>query len=377
MRRFGVNHHDYDNDNDLYDPTDHVEHDNHRPDELEHHDDHDGCDRFWERRLPGGRKVPRCRFGFHRIMRTRPPCGAAGKAAAGRPVGAARSGSARLAFSVALASVLTLSAISGGSVLGAAPVGAASSLSVSSGLGPEIPAGSPGGSGSQEGNSSVQTSVNWAGYVDTGTTFSKVSGNWVQPTASCPESQVQQAAFWVGIGGYVKSDPDIEQVGTDSDCLKGKGKKAGGPSYYAWYQMYPQSFVELSKATYPVAPGQTIESSVTFSGSDKYTLAISDVGHWTFSTVQSQASQPADQSAEWITEAPSSCNKSGKCKTLPLADFGSIDYSSASTNGESISGSGLTDTQIKMTNKNGKVVKAEPSSLGGGGSSFSVTWKSN
>ena len=262
-------------------------------------------------------------------------------------------------------------------MLGTAPVSAARSVSGASGLGPEIPAGSGIGGGGQKDNASAQTSVNWAGYVDTGTSFSKVSGNWVQPTASCPQSQVQQAAFWVGIGGYVKSDPDIEQVGTDSDCVKAKGKKAGGPSYYAWYQMYPQSFVELSKSSYPVVPGETIESSVTFSGSDKYTLAITDVGHWTFSTVQSQASQPADQSAEWITEAPSSCNKAGKCKPLPLADFGSIPYSSASTNGESISGSGLTDTQINMTNKNGKVVKAATSSLGGSGSSFSVTWKSN
>ena len=114
------------------------------------------------------------------------------------------------------------------------------------------------------------TSVNWAGYIDTGPTFSSVAGDWVQPTATCPQNQVQQAAFWVGIGGYVQGDPDIEQIGTDSDCLKKKGKKnPGGPNYYAWYQMYPQSLVVLPTSSYPVSHGQTIEASVTVSGANR------------------------------------------------------------------------------------------------------------
>jgi hypothetical protein len=266
----------------------------------------------------------------------------------------------------------------GSGVAGAASgVAANPALSSSSGLGPNIAVGNGNGNGKGKGVGGGQTSVNWAGYVDTGPTFSSVSGTWVQPTASCPKNQVQQAAFWVGIGGYVRGDPDIEQVGTDSDCVKGKGKKTGGPSYYAWYQMYPQSLVVLPTNTYPVSPGQTIKSSVTVSSANRYTVDITDVGHWIYSTVQSQTSQPADESAEWIAEAPSSCNGSGKCKVLPLADFASISYSGASANGKSISGSGLTDTQINMTSKNGKTVKAQTSSLGSGGSSFSVTWESN
>jgi peptidase A4-like protein len=265
---------------------------------------------------------------------------------------------------------------------------------------PEIPAASPGGNASANGKGNgngnghgngngngngnghgkgkggTLNSVNWAGYIDTGPTFSSVAGTWVQPTATCPQNQVQQAAFWVGIGGFVQGDSDIEQIGTDSDCLKGHGhKSAGGPNYYAWYQMFPQGLVVLPTSSYPVSPGQSIVANVTVSGANQYTLAITDFGHWTFSTVQSQASQPADASAEWITEAPSSCTK--KCKTLPLADFGSIPYSSASTNGEAISGPGLTDTQVNMTSKNGKTVKAASSALGSGGSSFSVTWESN
>jgi hypothetical protein len=242
--------------------------------------------------------------------------------------------------------------------------------------------GSPGISGrendidDEEANGGVLTSVNWAGYIDTGPTFSSVAGSWVEPTATCPQNQVQQAAFWVGIGGFVQSDPDIEQIGTDSDCLKAKGHKAAGPNYYAWYQMYPQSLVVLPTSSYPVSPGQTISASVTVTGANQYTLTVTN-GHWKFSTVQSQASQPADASGEWITEAPSSCNSRGKCKTLPLADFDSLATTSESANGEPISGSGLTDSQVNMTTKNGKTVKAETSSLGSGGSSFSVTWEHN
>lgn len=237
-------------------------------------------------------------------------------------------------------------------------------------LGPEIPATSPNGKGGS------LTSVNWAGYVDTGPTFSSVSGAWVQPTASCPQNQVQQAAFWVGIGGFARGDPDIEQVGTDSDCTKGKGKRAGGPSYYAWYQMYPDSLVVLPTTSYPVAPDESIEASVTVIAANDFRLSITDAGHWTFTTDRSQASQPADASAEWITEAPSSCTNGGKCKVLPLADFGAVGYAGAAANGEAISGSGLTYQPITMTSKNGKQVKASTSSLGSGGSSFSVSWVS-
>lgn len=278
-----------------------------------------------------------------------------------------------------------VTALVGSPAASASKVGAFSAPGPGPTAGPEVPASNGSGNGNGTGNGNgkghnggagVLTSVNWAGYIDTGPTFSSVAGNWVQPTATCPQNQVQQAAFWVGIGGYVQGDSDIEQIGTDSDCLKGKGKKnPGGPNYYAWYQMYPQNLVVLSSSSYPVSHGETIEASVTVSGANRYTLDITDVGHWTFSTVQSQASQPPDASAEWITEAPSSCGK--KCKTLPLADFSSIAYSSASANGEAISGSGLTDTQVNMTTKNGKTTKAATSSLGGGGKSFSVTWEAN
>ncbi len=227
------------------------------------------------------------------------------------------------------------------------------------------------GLGAKPGRGS-QTSLNWAGYAVTGPTFSNVAGGWAQPAAVCPGTKVEQAAFWVGLDGYSKSDPTVEQIGTDSDCTKGKGKKPGGPSYYAWYQMYPQSVVVLPTTSYPVAPGDAITSGVSLSGST-YILTISDGVKWHFSTNQTPATLPLNSSAEWIAEAPSSCTGT-KCKVLPLANFGSIAFSGASANGQAIPWAGFTNYQISMTTKNGKIALAQPSALAGGGNAFTITW---
>ena len=82
-------------------------------------------------------------------------------------------------------------------------------------------------------------SLDWAGYAVTGAVVTTVSGSWVQPAATCPGTKATESAFWVGIDGFAATDPTVQQIGTDSDCIKGSKKKPGGPSYYAWYEMYP------------------------------------------------------------------------------------------------------------------------------------------
>ena len=146
----------------------------------------------------------------------------------------------------------------------------------------------------------------------------------------------------------------------------------GGPSYYAWYQLYPQS-VAVLPPSYSVAPGDAISASVSVSGS-VYTLSISDGTKWHYSTTKTPPTLPQNSSAEWIAEAP--CTGS-KCKVLPLAAFGSVAFSGASANHQPISYSGFTDNQIDMTNKSGKKTEARTSALSAGGSAFTVTWLSN
>ncbi len=217
----------------------------------------------------------------------------------------------------------------------------------------------------------VSDSLDWAGYAVTGATFSSVSGSWTQPTASC-DGKASQSAFWVGIDGYLSTDPSVQQVGTDADCVKPAKKNPGGPSYYAWYELYPDDIVVLPTASYPVAPADVLTGGVTEVGSS-ITLSIVDAGKWTFSTVQSAPLIPLDQSAEWITESPTACT-SKKCKAVDLTDFGTASFTGANVGGQPVDAAAYDDHQIMMTkNKKGTVLKATTSGLSDG-EDFTVTW---
>jgi len=210
----------------------------------------------------------------------------------------------------------------------------------------------------------MTTSKTWAGFALTGVTFSDVIGSWVQPmvpqSGPCPPQQ-EDAAFWVGMDGYSPTSRTVEQIGTDSDCNKGTKRIPGGPHYYAWWQMYPQSSVTVASTcpTCQVSPGDSMTAEVSASGST-FTLSLTDnTASWTFSTVQSSAAAPA-ASAEWITEDPlkSPGGPAGK-----LADFGAVTFSglTVTSNGKG------TPVQISMKNKASTAMTTL--------SSFVVTWR--
>jgi Peptidase A4 family len=238
------------------------------------------------------------------------------------------------------------------------------------------------GSGNSVRHATAVSSSNWSGYADTDDTFSSVSSSWTEPTVNCSSSDTSldglvgfssllggpsaASAFWVGLDGYNSSS--VEQLGTDSDC------DSGTPSYYAWYEMYPNPSVTLP-SQYPVLPGDQLSASVAAnSAGTSFTLDISDAtAGWSFSTTQT-GSGFARSSAEVIAEAPSSCTVLF-CSEVPLADFGQINFSgsgvsdSAGTNGTL---STFDADEITMTD-NGTTL-ATPSDLSSDGSSFSVKW---
>ncbi|MGH9019169.1 MAG: G1 family glutamic endopeptidase [Acidimicrobiales bacterium] len=219
----------------------------------------------------------------------------------------------------------------------------------------------------------VVMSKNWAGYAVTyassASTFSTVTGTWTEPTASCPTNAQQDAAFWVGLDGFQSSSTTVEQTGTDSDCNKGSKKKPGGPTYYAWYEFYPQPSTTISK---PVSPGDVMTGTVTRSGSS-YTLTLTDASKgWTASESGSPGGAQAS-SAEWIAEAPSIC-KGSSCKASKLANFGSVTFSNASADSNAINASPFVTEQIIMAK--GKKVRAATSGLVGG-TGFSIVWRMN
>jgi len=194
-------------------------------------------------------------------------------------------------------------------------------------------------------------SLNWSGYASTSGPFTSVSASWVQPAGTCT-SKPTYSSFWVGIDG--DGSDSVEQTGSEVDCAGGK------PKYYAWYEMYPASPVNLSST---FKPGDKFSASVTVHGT-KFTLVIKDTTeHWSH-TINKTSTIAVDASAEIIAEAPSSDGT-----VLPLTDFGTARFTSAEANGKSIAKQ--RPDQITMVTDGGTVM-AKPSALSG--DDFSVVW---
>jgi Peptidase A4 family/Listeria-Bacteroides repeat domain (List_Bact_rpt) len=227
-------------------------------------------------------------------------------------------------------------------------------------------------------------SSNWAGYVLTNGTFSAVSGSWTVPSVSCSSSSDLYAAEWVGIDGDLPGDTYVIQDGTSTDCT------GTTPSYSAWYEFFGDSGVDdgfevpLSTIAYPVAPGDSMSGSVSYSeGVWTFTLRNTTDG-WTFSTTASNPSPPspvpAQSSAEWIVEAPEICNaQGGDCTEGSLADFGTLTFTNASAVADGTTTSLITASGIAlaMVNAEETVTLMSPGPLSDLGSSFTVTWQSS
>ena len=154
-------------------------------------------------------------------------------------------------------------------------------------------------------------SNNWSGYAVTGSSFTTAKGSWTVPTVNCTKTPNTYAAFWVGIDGWTSTT--VEQTGTDSDC---DGKS---PSYYAWYEFYPNPSELISSVA--VAPGDQMSASVTYSGTE-FTITITNETTGKSYSKSGKVSGAKRSSAEWIAEAPCCTNSGG---ILPLADFGTVD----------------------------------------------------
>jgi len=163
-------------------------------------------------------------------------------------------------------------------------------------------------------------STNWSGYAALGSSFNSAEGSWIVPAANCNGVAAQRfAAFWVGIDGYNSST--VEQTGTMTVCT---GKT---PSYYAWYEFYPQAMVQVTSVR--VNPGDHILASVVYnSTTQEFTVTITDKTTGRSFNTSSQVSGADRSSAEWIAEAPC-CTRSGGI--LPLPNFGTADFGEDST----------------------------------------------
>lgn len=203
------------------------------------------------------------------------------------------------------------------------------------------------------------TSTNWSGYAVDGTGATSVVGSWTQPYATCGIGENSWSSPWVGIDGDTSST--VEQTGTDSDCVNGK------PTYYAWYEMYPKSLVQVRMA---VRPGDNFTGQVTYA-SGNFALTLTDNTTGVSYTTRQASRKAALSSVEWIMEGPTNSG---------LTNFGSTPFGSApgSTDSATIGGrtgplsSFSNPQQITMTTNSG-VVRAQPSAVSN--SAFGATWK--
>lgn len=169
----------------------------------------------------------------------------------------------------------------------------------------------------------AKVSTNWAGYVAAARAaraFTSVSGTWTVPATTCTSAQPGYSAVWVGLGGYRRSSKRLEQVGSESDC-----DSRGRAVYAAWWEIVPAAPVSIRVA---VHPGDTVSASATLAD-HAVTLRLRDLTTGKrFSTTRRVSATDAS-TAEWIVEAPSVCQSSDSCTTLPLADFGTAAFASA------------------------------------------------
>ncbi|MDX6658154.1 MAG: hypothetical protein QOH62_2947 [Solirubrobacteraceae bacterium] len=226
-------------------------------------------------------------------------------------------------------------------------------------------------------------SSNWAGYAVSkpAVRFRRVAGTWVQPAATCTPGARRFSAYWLGIGGFHSASNALEQIGTQVDC-----SLHGQAVYSAWYELVPAAPVHVSMR---VRPGDTLSASVVVSGHKvKLYLANRTTGATFY---EQRSTKHIDRrSAEWVVEAPSTCDTTG-CYPLPLADFGSASFSgaSATTTGGlrgTIANPTWATTAITLgpsADRNigtglpspGFSGQATPSDLSPGGDAFTVTYQ--
>ena len=232
------------------------------------------------------------------------------------------------------------------------------------------------------------SSLNWAGYYTTGSSYTIASAYWVVPKLSNRTTGYSSA--WIGIGGV--NGNGLIQTGTEQDCLSGStsgteprfhgpvladrptgsvsGPNKGGGSkickkiYYAWWETYPINAEQ--KISMIVSPGDLMYASVSQISSGVWNIHLEDKTHpQSFNTTVNF--NPDTSTAEAIIERPSLCFVS--CRLTNLANFSTIHFSNTSA-GDYFNN--LNHVPITMVDNGGNGM-AVPGVLSTRGT-FDVTW---
>lgn len=206
--------------------------------------------------------------------------------------------------------------------------------------------------------SASNTTMNWAGYVSKGGTYTAISGSWQIPSVTVGSDSAASDATWIGIGGDTSSD--LIQVGTENIVEDGQVASS------TFFEELPNSSENIPTVT--VSAGDKVSASITEVATGEWNISINDLtnGESYSNTVYYNSSE---SSAEWVEEAPSDGSS-----IIPLDEFGSVTFTGGSTveNGKTVSISGSNAQVLTMDNGAGQALTAT-SALQNNGGSFTVT----
>jgi hypothetical protein len=210
-------------------------------------------------------------------------------------------------------------------------------------------------------HNAATSSLNWSGYAtDPGSGITGVTSTFTVPTAGLIPPGF--SATWTGIGGYTSSD--LIQAGTSENSTS-----LLGDQYDAWFEILPASETVLTNCTgdtaCTVTPGDVVTVDIHQVGTNLWSVALTDAGHWSWQQNISYTS--TQSSAEWIYEAPTV-----GVQTIP-AGTGTSYFGPTNTYTD---GSGThtiaAGNPVTIDMGPGLVNEATPSALASNGESFNV-----
>jgi hypothetical protein len=212
----------------------------------------------------------------------------------------------------------------------------------------------------------------WSGYVDVAdpnVALRYVASSFNVPTLRCPSSGQADVSIWVGINGLNQTNGTVEQDGVDGVCNNGL------PTYYLWYEIYPEAKVPL----YDINPGDSIGVSVYFTGSS-YQMTLDDKTTGASTSVPGLDCPSGHSCPNTTAEVIAEDYGGGVAGGNDLADFGSLKFSDSvvtsrdGTHGTLSPNSLWSSTEISMEDPAGNIM-AQPSGLSDGGADYTDVYK--
>jgi hypothetical protein len=209
-------------------------------------------------------------------------------------------------------------------------------------------------------------SLNWAGYAvnGSGVRFDSVQATFFVPYLTCSKALGQTlSSDWVGLDGFVGKPDSVEQGGVGADC-----SAAGKATYYAWWEMFPES---ETKATLSVRPGDSVTAAVSYDPARKnFRITLTDNtrgGRFSVTRgcpdlkINKKTVTCPRNSAEVISEAPATGTSVQKVIIAHLSDydavsFGAIAIADASGHRGSLVSSHWSTTKIIQLRSSGAIV---------------------